>query len=64
MFEYSKDKVKMVRDKAECILCAQCYHNCPTHAINYPYIEMARKRLKNGHIKLEEEQSGIYPMTI
>lgn len=64
MFEYSKEKVKMVRDKAECILCAECYHNCPAHAINYPYIEMARKRLKDGNIKLEEEQSGIYPKTI
>ncbi len=61
MFDYSDDIVKMVLDKKECILCAECYHKCPVNAINYPYIEVARKRLKDGYIELEKEQSAIYP---
>ncbi len=61
MFDYSDGIVKMVRDKKECILCAECYHKCPVDAINHPYIEVARKRLKDGYIGLEKEQSAIYP---
>lgn len=61
MFDYSNGIVKMVRDKKECILCAECYHKCPVNAIKYPYIEVARKRLKEGYIELEKEKSAIYP---
>ena len=61
MFDYLDGMVKMVRDKKECILCAECYHKCPVNAINHPYIEVARKRLKDGYIELEKEQSAIYP---
>jgi ferredoxin/flavodoxin len=64
MFDYSDGIVKMVRDKKECILCAECYHKCPVNAINHPYIEVARKRLKDGYIELEKEQSVIYPVVI
>lgn len=63
MLDYSDGIVKMVRDKNKCILCAECYHKCPANAINHPYIEVARKRLKNGYIELEKEQSAIYPAT-
>ncbi len=62
MFDYSDGIVKMVRDKKDCILCAECYHVCPVNAIHYPYIEVARKRLKDGYIELEKEQSAIYPV--
>jgi len=61
MFDYSDGSVKMVRDKKECILCAECYHTCPVKAINHPYIEVAQKRLKDGYVELEKEQSAIYP---
>jgi ferredoxin/flavodoxin len=64
MFDCSDGVIKMIRDKQECILCGECYHNCPVGAIDYPYIEMAKKRLNDGNIKLEEKQSAIYPMSI
>lgn len=63
IFACSNGIVKMARDKKECILCAECYHNCPADAINHPYIEAARKRLKDGYAELEKEQSAIYPTT-
>lgn len=61
MFDYVDGTVKMVRDKKECILCAECYHECPANAIGNPYMEVARKRLKDGCAELEKEQSAIYP---
>lgn len=61
MFEFSEEKVIIHRDKSNCILCAECFHNCPAGAIIHPYIEMAKKRLKDGFAKLEEVASAIYP---
>ncbi|WDV44636.1 EFR1 family ferrodoxin [Clostridiaceae bacterium M8S5] len=61
MFEEHEGIVKMIKDKSQCILCGECYYNCPVEAINYSYIEMAKKRLKDGYAKLEKEQSAIYP---
>lgn len=61
IFDYSNGIVKMVREKEKCILCAECFHNCPVNAINYPYIEIVSKRLKDGYVKIEKEQSAIYP---
>lgn len=51
---------EIVRETSACILCAECFHNCPKRAIDYRYLEPARKRLKNGYIKLEKIQSAIY----
>lgn len=53
-------KAEIVRETSACILCAECFHNCPKRAIDYRYLEPARKRLKNGYIKLEKIQSAIY----
>ena len=50
----------MVRDPKYCILCAECYHQCPVKAVVYPYIEVAKKRLSNGFAELENPQSEIY----
>ena len=61
MFKDSNNVIKMVRNNSECILCGECFHNCPSDAIHYPYMEMAKKRLKDGYIKLEKEQSALYP---
>ena len=60
MFTYSKGVIKMHRDNKNCILCAECFHNCPIGAIEHPYIEMGRKRLKDGFAALEENPSAIY----
>ncbi|MBN2039807.1 MAG: EFR1 family ferrodoxin [Spirochaetes bacterium] len=61
MFHFSDEIVTMKRDKDNCILCAECFHKCPANAIEHPYIEMGKKRLKDGYIHLEEKKSGIYP---
>lgn len=61
MFELSNKTAKVVRSKSDCILCAECFHVCPSEAINYNYIEMASKRLEDGYVKLEEEATCIYP---
>jgi ferredoxin/flavodoxin len=61
MFRYSDGIISMHRDKSNCILCAECFHNCPAGAIEHLYIEMAKRRLKDGFIELEKVQSAIYP---
>ena len=63
MFDFTDGKVKMVKNQQQCILCAECYHYCPADAINHPYIEPARARLKDGDAELEKEPSAIYPAT-
>ena len=60
MFAYIDNTIQMVRDPKHCILCAECYHQCPAKAVVHPYIEVARKRLSNGFAKLENPQSEIY----
>lgn len=60
MFSYSDGAISIHRDKSNCILCAECFHNCPVGAIEYPYMDMARKRLKDGFANLEEVPSAIY----
>lgn len=61
MFKECDGTIEIIKDKSQCILCGECYHSCPVNAINYPYIEMAKKRLKEGYIELEKDQSAIYP---
>ena len=60
MFAYIDNTIQMVRDPKYCILCAECYHQCPAKAVVHPYIEVARKRLSNGFAELENPQSTIY----
>ena len=60
MFAYIDNTIQMVRDPKHCILCAECYHQCPAKAVVHPYIEVARKRLSNGFAELENPQSTIY----
>ena len=60
MFAYIDNTIQMVRDPKYCILCAECYHQCPAKAVVHPYIEVARKRLSNGFAELENPQSEIY----
>ena len=60
MFAYIDNTIQMVRDPKHCILCAECYHQCPAKAVVHPYIEVARKRLSHGFAKLENPQSEIY----
>ncbi|HWQ80143.1 MAG TPA: EFR1 family ferrodoxin [Anaerovoracaceae bacterium] len=60
MFDFAKGEVRMARDNKQCILCAECYHHCPAGAILHPYIEVARRRLKDGNAALEKEPSAIY----
>ena len=60
MFDVVDEQVKMVKDQQQCILCAECYHRCPSGAIIHPYIEPAKVRLKDGNAHLEEEPSSIY----
>ena len=61
MFDFIDGQVKMVKDQQQCILCAECYHHCSAAAIIHPYIEVARRRLKDGYKKLEKEPSAVYP---
>lgn len=61
LFHFTNNAVIMETDKKRCILCAECFHSCPAGVIEHPYIEMARKRLQDGFIEMEEEQSAIYP---
>ena len=60
MFAYIDNTIQMVRDPKHCILCAECYHQCPAKAVVHPYIEVARKRLSDGFAELENPQSTIY----
>ena len=60
MFAYIDNTIQMVREPKHCILCAECYHQCPVKAVIHPYIEVARKRLSNGFAELENPQSEIY----
>ncbi len=62
MFHFTGDQVKMSDDKTRCILCAECFHNCLANAIEFTYLDKVEKRLKQGYAKLEEPQSGIYPI--
>lgn len=49
-----------VRAKESCILCAECYQHCPNKAVEFPYLDSARRRLHDGQIALEMPQSAIY----
>ena len=60
MYEVSSEGIIMGPDSSKCILCGECYHNCPAGAIRFPYLDKAKKRLKDGNAKLEEPQSAIY----
>nr|WP_319265084.1 EFR1 family ferrodoxin [uncultured Draconibacterium sp.] len=62
LFKSEGEKIVFARDKNNCILCAECFHACPAGAVEHPYIEKARLRLKDGKIKLEEEASAIYTL--
>lgn len=59
-FEKRDNVIVEVRAKESCILCAECYHHCPQKAVNFPYIDSARRRLRDGHIALEKPQSTLY----
>lgn len=44
-----------------CILCAECFHKCPNHAIKFPYMDKVKSRLeKINH--MENPLSQIYPV--
>lgn len=60
MFDFAGGKVRMARDSRQCILCAECYHHCPAGAVIHPYIEVAKKRLRDGNAVLEKKPSAIY----
>jgi NAD-dependent dihydropyrimidine dehydrogenase PreA subunit len=64
MFEFSDGSIVMNPENSRCILCAECFHNCPAEAIDHPYIERARKLLKDGYAHLEEVPSAIYPTVL
>ncbi len=61
IFGLKDGKVAMVKPQSTCILCAECFHNCPSGAIDHPYIERARKLLKDGYAQLEMPASAIIP---
>ncbi|PID55724.1 4Fe-4S ferredoxin [candidate division KSB3 bacterium] len=61
IFGLKDGRVAMIKSQSTCILCAECFHNCPAGAIDHPYIEMAKKRLKDGHAPLEMPPSAIIP---
>jgi ferredoxin/multimeric flavodoxin WrbA len=61
MFDSIDGKIEMVKEQNQCILCAECFHSCPSGAIIHPYIEPAKIRLKDGKAHLEKELSSIYP---
>jgi ferredoxin len=61
MFDFVENRIEINKNNNRCILCAECYHNCPVNAISYPYIEIARVRLKDGSIPMESPLSAVYP---
>lgn len=61
MFYFKDNKVQMAMDNERCILCAECYHVCPFDAIEHSYMDMAKKRLQDGHAPMEACQTAIYP---
>ncbi len=59
IFSMQNGKVAMVKAQSVCILCTECFHNCQAGAIEHPYIEMAKKSLKDAHAALEQPASVV-----
>jgi NAD-dependent dihydropyrimidine dehydrogenase PreA subunit len=62
MFEMVDGKPQRTRATEHCILCAECFHNCPVGAISYKYLSKAKKRLETLSKKMEFPQSAVYPL--
>lgn len=61
MLGIADGKAFVANRNRQCIICAECYFNCPQKAIEYPYLNIAGKRLKMVN-KLETPQSAVYPL--
>lgn len=59
MFDIVDGKAAVTNLISQCILCAECFHNCPTNAINYTYLEKAKPRFLNPVFELPA--SAVYP---
>ena len=61
MFKMINGKPQRIKPIEDCILCAECFHNCPVGAISYRYLSKAKKRLNKMAEKMESPQSAVYP---
>jgi len=64
IFEMIDEKPKKTNMNSHCILCAECFHNCPVDAISYDYLSKSKKRLSHMLKKnrMESPQSAVYPL--
>lgn len=62
MFEMIDAKPQRTKPIEDCILCAECFHNCPVAAISYRYLSKSEERLHKMVKKMESPQSAVYPL--